>query len=77
MALANVGGANEHPRKLRRDPLLALASRASRLVAGGWWHVALVAGGTGGEWCVVRGASLASGVALPADSACRPYRLPN
>jgi hypothetical protein len=22
MALANVGGSNEHPRKLRRDPLL-------------------------------------------------------
>jgi hypothetical protein len=40
MALANVGGSNEHPRKLRRDPLRAAQSveiRAprSKMVRGG------------------------------------------
>jgi hypothetical protein len=29
MALANVGGSNEHPRKLRRSPLLAPGPKKS------------------------------------------------
>jgi hypothetical protein len=30
MALANVGGSNEHPRKLRRDPLVRVVRARAR-----------------------------------------------